>query len=166
MDPYDIVTTAPERVETLRHQQDQLIAGRRLAMMFPASEDGTPYRVLPLPQGMAEVEVPRVGTFHINPDYIGAGDIAAAVRTGSLNALLNLGPFSKSEIADRVCRGEHPVAVVEMAPDGHEVRAAWGTLETARQQLLYFNLTATPGHECFVTSPLHVIAARTAAPKS
>jgi hypothetical protein len=134
-------------------------------MMFPASDDGTPYRVLSLPQGMDAVTTP-IGMFHFNPAHIDAQTVLWAASNGKLNALLNLGPFSKSEIADRVVSGEHPIAVVEIGPDGHEVRAAWGTLETAKQQLHYFNLTKSPGHECFVTSPLHVIAARVAPPKS
>lgn len=146
--------TVPESRATLSYQREQLIAGNRKAMLYHRSQEP-----LPLPDGMAEHDTP-VGLFHYNPAECPVLFIDSMVRAGLLNLVLNLGPHSKGQIAARLARGEPDIAVVEMAPDGMEVRAAWGTIRTAEEQLAYFTKTATPGHTCFVTSPAHVIAAR------
>lgn len=160
MDALDLFTV-PEARETLALQYDQLLRGIRVAMLFPGimqEPDG-----LELPVGFAGMVTP-IGIFYFDPRIVSPDELRRGLAGGYLNCFLNLGEYSKADIAARIAkRGEHGVAVVEASPEGTEVRAAWGTIETANNQLRYFEETKTPGHVCFVTSPLHVIAARLAA---
>lgn len=125
----------PESRKTLLVQQQQLIAGKRPAQMFPI---GT--AELPLPTGMARYQNHR-GIFHYDPLQVSAGEVAACSRNGRENEILMLGPFSKPEIAHRVIDGENPICVIEETPNGLEIRSAAGTDETAEEQIIYFEAT-------------------------
>jgi hypothetical protein len=157
------VCTVPEARETFSLQRDQLVAGLRFAMLFPCLPDGSAraHDIALPPRFFAHYFTPA-GLFYYHTAFVTREELDRAVEGGYLNCFLNLGPYNKRDVATRVAEGEHGIAVVEAAPDGTEVRCAWGTLQTAEEQLAYFQETKTPGHECFVTSPLHVIAARLA----
>lgn len=130
----------PETYATLMAQQRQLLAGRRPAQMFPV---GTP--ALPLPGGnIGLIALPR-GIFHYDPKRLTVARIAALSKDGRENEILNLGPFSKPEIAERVMAGEFPAFVAEFLPGVIELRLAGGTLQTIDAQRDYFEATKEPG---------------------
>lgn len=144
----------PEDPEGLAAQQDQLLEGDRDAQMFPP---GTPE--LPLPEGMERFANGR-GAFHFNPKAMGVADVAGASAAGRENELLDLGPFSKEDIAGLVAKGEHPLVVVERTPDGTEVRAALGTESTVPQQLEAMEKAKSPGNRVVVEDLFSVLKQR------
>lgn len=138
MTAIDTGVCAPECVATLLIQQRQLVEGRRVAQMFPL---GT--CELPLPHDCERMENAR-GVFHFRPEKITAQGIRSMSANGCENLFLNLGPFSKSEIAVRAMAGETVTCITEFAPGGVEVRCAAGTDGTAAEQLAYFESTKEP----------------------
>jgi len=133
----DTGMNAPESIETLIEQQRRLINGNRAVQMFPA---GT--KELPMPQNMLRAENLR-GVFHYNPNLITEQRLQELSAIGRENEFLELGPYSKAEILQRVAAGEEPMAVVEYTPDGTEVRAALACTSTVAEQAEYFNRTKT-----------------------
>ena len=153
----DAPQTIPESEATLKAQQQDLLAGRRPAQMFPS---GTPE--LPTPQGMGRTQTPE-GVFHYDPSKLNETAIHAAVKSDKVNDILNLGPISKNEVMHRVQQfGEKPVTVVERGPDGTELRAAAGTEKTAPVQLAYMYRTQTPGSSIKIEDIRQTLAQRTA----
>lgn len=130
----------PESDATLMYQRAQLIAGKRDVQMFPL---GTPE--LPIPSDFARHQNAR-GVFHFRPDAISAETIEALSSEGRENELLNLGPISKPDVANRLLAGESLLCVTEYSPDGVEVRSAAGTDKTAAEQRDYFERTKEPGN--------------------
>jgi hypothetical protein len=106
--------------------------------MFPI---GTPE--LPLPDGMKRV-VNHRGVFHYNPDKISEKDVLELSLYGHENEYLELGPFSKPEIATRLKHGEEFITIAEYTPAGVEVRTAAGTNKTIAVQKEYFERTKEP----------------------
>ena len=153
----DYGRTTPESPKTLQIQQDQLVNGDRQAMLFPANAAAE----LPLPPGMARTVTPD-GIFHFDPNKVAPEQIAKASQDGTLNSVLNLGPYSKNEVMARTAQGEKPLVVVERAPDGTEIRAAAGTDQTAADQLAYFNSSKAPDSTVGVEDPQAVIQRRLA----
>jgi len=146
--------TMPESPDTLEAQQDQLEAGDRPAQMFP---NGSPE--LDLPEGMERAETPN-GVFHYDPDQVSHEGVQGLSGQGRENELLNLGPFSKQDIMQRLKLGEQPVAIVERAADGTEVRSAMGTTTTAPIQIQAMEQTKSPGSRIVVEDPRDIIAGR------
>lgn len=151
----DTGLNVPESIETLKAQQQQLIEGRRPAMMFPAKTQ----EALQLPEGFERLETPR-GIFHFDPDQITAEQIQAASAAGKENEILGLGPVSKPEAMARAAQGDPLVSVTERAPDGTEVKGALATKATADQVRKALQADATPGNEIAVESPEDTILAR------
>lgn len=144
----------PETDDTLLAQQDQLISGNRRAHMFtPGSME------LPVPRGMSRLETEN-GVFHYNPQALDEDTINSAVADGRENELLDLGPFNKNDIMERLQRGEQPVAIVERTPQGVEVRAAAGTTQTAPVQLAAMSKTKSPGNTVSVERIQDVLGKR------
>lgn len=146
--------TMPESPRTLKLQQRQLQAGHRRVQMFP---HGTPE--LPMPRGMMRTKNVN-GTFHYNPSRIDENEIHRLSTAGRENEMLDLGPYSKDDIAKRMRGGEVPVAVVERHPDGTEARAAVGTHATADRQMAAMNRTKSPGHIVRIEDPRETIGHR------
>jgi len=144
----------PESLKTLLAQQAQLKAGKRHVQMFPAG-----LKELPLPDGIARHQNSR-GVFHYRPDAIGVYAINHLSATGRENEFLNLGPFDKTEIAARMERGEDLIAVVEIDPEGVEVRAAAGTPSTAPEQVAYFAKTKDDANTIVVLDMVQLLARR------
>lgn len=130
----------PESVETLKIQQSQLMRGKRVAQMFPI---GT--TELNLPVGF-ERHVNARGVFHFNPATFSKDLIDALSSIGRENAFLNLGPYSKNEIAHRVAKGEKVTCISEFTPSGVEVRCAAATDKTLPEQAAYFESTKEDGN--------------------
>ena len=86
------------------------------------------------------------GSFHYNPEEIKPAAIEQASASGDENQLLGLGSHNKADLLARVARGEKPVAVVERAPDGTEVRTAAGTEGTAAEQLAAMDKAKSKGN--------------------
>lgn len=145
--------TTPEPDDTLQAQQAQLLSGDRSAQMFPT---GTPE--LPLPNGMQRTEGVS-GVFHHVADISPATVQGLSVQ-GRENELLDLGPYSKPEIMQRIAQGEHPVAIVERSPEGVEVRAAVGTAQTAQAQLAAMHRTKSPRNTISVEDLSGVLSGR------
>lgn len=138
MSAIDTGICAPESVLTLLRQQLQLTRGVRDVQMFPA---GT--AELPLPDGFARHQNAR-GVFHFRDGKITAARIEALSADGRENLLLNLGPYSKSDIAERARRGETVTCIAEFTPAGVELRCAAGTDGTIAAQRAYFEETKEP----------------------
>jgi hypothetical protein len=145
----------PEPMATLLMQQERLTSGKRCAQMFPK---GTPE--LPLPTGMARIETPR-GIFHFNAGKISADHIRRLSKSGRENVILELGPYSKSDVVERLEAGEKFVVIAEYMADGTELRAAAGTETTAPIQRMYFERTKADG-STIISGPLPPRIARRA----
>lgn len=139
MTAIDTGICAPETYATLLAQQRQLIDGLRVVQMFPA---GTPE--LPLPQNCERYANHR-GIYHFDPMRIDLDRIKKLSREGRENEFLNLGPFSKSDIARRARAGEIVTCITEYTADGIELRCVAATLDTVREQTAYFEATREPG---------------------
>lgn len=135
---FDTGKCAPECLETLLIQQKQLVKGTRRVQMFPL---GT--LELVLPEGFVRHQNFR-GVFHFNPEEITSDEIDLAGLQGTENTFLNLGPFSKADIAKRVKRGEKVTCISEFTFDGIEVRCAAATEKTIPRQREYFERTREP----------------------
>lgn len=121
----DTGKNVPESKQTLIAQQEQLLAGRRPAQMFPVGTEE-----LPLPDGLKRVETPR-GVFHFNPQIVTEDDILTASKAGRENDVLAMGPVSKADTDARAGAGEPRVAVTERTPEGAEVKTVSATAGTA-----------------------------------
>lgn len=145
----DTGRNVPEFIETLLHQQNELMTGERFVQMFPA---GTPE--LPKLIGTARYVNDR-GVFHYWPHKISEDLIEYHSSRGCENLILRLGPYSKGQIAERL--KQHPdetlVFITEYSPIGVEVRSACGTNITAEEQRIYFETTKTPGNTIIVGDP-------------
>jgi hypothetical protein len=128
----------PEPRATLAIQQRELLAGIRNVMAF--KEGGAP---LPLPEGFERM---RFGpdTYDFNPKVYRSAQIIELIQADRIGEALRLGPITKTEAVQRREAGEEPVAVVERTPQGIEVRAAMGTIQTAPEQTAYFMKTQNP----------------------
>lgn len=135
MDHDDTGINITESLETLRIQQRQLIAGKRHAQMFPSG-----FRELPIPPAMERHQNGR-GVFHFRPSEIDSATIDRLSAEGRENEMLLLGPFNKTDIAERMAAGEELLTLVELTADGTEVRAAAAVASTLPRQLPYFEET-------------------------
>lgn len=126
---------APESLQTLVLQQDQIVRGRRDAQMFPG---GT--LELPVPIG-CERYANRRGVYHFRniPPQV----VKVLSEQGRENEILLLGPFSKYDIALRLRGGEELTYITEYV-SGIELRCAIGTNGTIDQQREYFEKTKEP----------------------
>jgi hypothetical protein len=135
----------PESEQTLTRQQRQLVEGRRYVQMFPM---GT--KELPLPDGLVRCSNNR-GAFHFQPSKITPEEIDRLSDQGRENEFLNLGPYCKFDVADRIQRhGEILSCITEYAHDGVELRSAAATDRTIPEQLAYFERTKEPGSKIVV----------------
>jgi hypothetical protein len=139
MTAIDTSVCAPESLETLLLQQIQLIRRTRNVQMFPC---GT--LELDLPPGAARYQNIR-GIYHFWPDEISAQRIEELSSEGRENEFLKLGPFSKSDIAARALAGEQVTCVTEFSKAGVELRCAAATVDTALEQIRYFERTKEMG---------------------
>lgn len=140
-----------ESLQTLLLQQSRLLAGIRSVQMFPT---GT--KPLLLPHGMKQVKNER-GIFHYNPRTISEEEILRLSANRLENWLLELGPYSKDDIVERVFRGERLIVIQEVTEDGTEVRSAVGTERTLPEQKVYFQNTCQTGNKIVVDIPERVI---------
>lgn len=138
MSAIDTGICAPESVATLLRQQSQLQHGARNVQMFPT---GT--AELPLPDGFFRHQNAR-GVFHFRAESITAATIDALSNEGRENLFLNLGPYSKSDIALRARAGEKVTCITEFTQTGIELRCAAGTDKTIDEQRAFFARTKEP----------------------
>jgi hypothetical protein len=138
-----------ESLVTLFIQQAELISGIRFVQMFPA---GT-FELL-CPQGLRRFENER-GVFHFWPEAIKSIQIERLSRQGRENLFLRLGPYSKTDITERLENGEQVVFITEYTMGWTEVRSAVGTTKTVEEQLSFFNKTKSPSNQIMVGIPPH-----------
>lgn len=154
----DTGKNTPEAEATVHAQIKDLVDGKRAVVMFPRGTK-PPER----PAGIGLIDNAR-GTFWYDPDKIDSDEIKAKSAEGRENELLGLGPYSKPEIDARVAQGEKPVTVVERAPDGTELKAAYGTEQTAPEQIAAIEKDKAPGSTVAVEPIEKTIGARKAKP--
>lgn len=147
----DTGKNVPETVQTLCAQQQQLLAGRRLAQMFPL---GT--RELPLLKKFERVVTER-GVFHFNPSLVAEREVRWWSSLRRENLLLGLGPYNKDDVASL---GEPVLVITERTPEGVEVKAAAGTRSTLLAQVSVLEKLKTPGNAIAVEDPSAVLAKR------
>jgi hypothetical protein len=150
----DTGTNIPEIGRTLLAQQAQLLTGRRQVQMFPAG-----LSELPLPHGF-ERHQNRCGVFHFHPSAISTDKIDELSASGRENEILNLGPYNKSDVIERMESGESLVAVAEIDPDGLEIRAAAGTASTLPEQIRYFEATKEEANMVAIIDMAELLARR------
>ena len=85
---HDTGMNIPETLSTLKEQQKQLIAGLRIAQMFPVKS-----QEITLPEGFKRVVTDR-GVFHFNPDLVTEKEV------------VNLNEIAKEECMNLVVGGE------------------------------------------------------------
>jgi hypothetical protein len=150
--------TVEEAPDTIAAQQQALVEGKRRVVMYP---DGT--KPASPPKGSKRFKIEGQGVFDYNPAKITTEEIKAAVKAGTLNELLDLGPVNKEAVAESAAAGATPVAVVERTPGGTEVKAAAGTTETAPEQISALEATkAEPDNAVAVEDPRAVVDERAA----
>jgi hypothetical protein len=98
--------------------------------------------------------------FHFRPEEISSSQIESLSRIGRENEILNLGPFSKADIVDRVNAGEQPLCLTERAASGTEIRSASATASTIPVQRQYFETTREPDSSIEVRGLVDVLAQR------
>lgn len=123
---------APESLDTLVLQQDQLIRGKRDAQMFPI---GT--LELPIPSGCERYGNDR-GIYHFR--NMPVARVMELSEQGRENEILLLGPFSKYDVALRIRDGEELTYITEYVAS-IELRCAIGTSGTIDRQREYFEET-------------------------
>ena len=149
-----------ETAATLAAQQEQLLAGRRAAQMFPVDAQGNVTNELPLPEGMQRLETER-GVFHYNPQQITADEIFSASAKGAENRALNLGSTSKPEAEAAAAQNNEPlVTVTERTPEGTEVRSAVINQSAAEKTTAEMQAGLTPGNSLVVETPEKTLAGR------
>lgn len=72
---------------------------------------------------------------------------------GRENEFLNLGPYSKNDVAQSMLEGAELTFITEYTSFGVEVRCAAGTNKTANAQREYFEMTKEPGNMVVVGAP-------------
>ena len=153
-------TFVPEAPETIAAQQQALVAGTKKAVLYSADQ---PVPEMPdgnVVRGKFKVDG-KVVTIDFNPKLTDFGKIQKAIKQNKLNELLELGPVNKQQVAESASAGAAPVAVTERTPDGTEVKAAAGTVETAPDQVQALEETkTTPENTIMVEDPEAVIAER------
>lgn len=155
MTAIDTGLCTPESDATLRVQQRQLTDGRRDVQMFPSGTSE-----LPLPDGFARHHNAR-GVFHFHPGRISAAALEQLSANGRENEFLNLGRFSKADVAHRILDGEQLTCITEYTPHGIEIRSAAGTDGTIELQRAYFEATQEPGSRIVIGAfPVRVRLAR------
>lgn len=155
MTALDTGICTPESDATLRVQQRQLTGGRRDVQMFPTGTSE-----LPLPGGFARHRNAR-GVFHFCPAKISVAAIEQLSANDRENEFLNLGRFSKADVAHRILGGERLTCITEYTPEGVEIRSAAGTDGTIDLQRAYFEATQEPDSRLVIgTFPDRVRLAR------
>lgn len=125
----------PESEATLLYQQRLLGEGKRAVQMFPKGTEE-----LPLLPGFERTENER-GVFHFNPEKITEKEILRLSAERKENLLLDLGPYNKADIVDRLKKGSKLVMVTEYTPEMVEARTAATTSCVLGELLGYFELT-------------------------
>jgi hypothetical protein len=157
-DKLDTGKNVPESEATLKAQQEQLLAGRRQAQMFPKGS-----RELPLPEGMQRTETER-GVFHFDPGSgLTAEKIAALSADGRENEIIGYGSQSKQDVEARAAKGDPRVTVTERTPEGVEVKAVLSTRGTAEEIAAQLEKSKTPGNRIAVEPVERVPAERKSA---
>lgn len=154
--------TVQESDATLNEQRAALTEGKRRAVFYP---DGTKPASKADGPNIKRIKVEGTGIFDYDATKITPKELREAAKAGRLNDVLDLGPVNKEEAAESAAAGNPPVAVVERTPEGTEVKAAAGTMETAPDQVTALEATkAAPENTVATEAPEQVIAERVAAP--
>jgi hypothetical protein len=149
-----------ETTATLAAQQEQLLAGRRPAQMFPVDAQGKVTNELPLPEGMKRLETER-GVFHYNPQQITADEIFSASAQGAENRALALGSTSKPEAEAAAQANNEPlVTITERTPQGTEVRSSVINRSAAKKTQAEMQPGLTPGNRLTIETPEQTLAGR------
>ncbi|HEY1093028.1 MAG TPA: hypothetical protein VGE47_18150, partial [Burkholderiaceae bacterium] len=159
--PEETIPTVPESPETIEAQRGALQAGTRMAVLYPW---GTSIPTEFTGTRIRRAHIPSLGIIDYDSRKISGADLRALIKFGKLNEVLGLGPASKADVAQSAAAGSPEVAVTERQPDGTEVKAAAGTVETAPAQVeALTQMVAQPENTVQVETPEAVIEDRVAA---
>ncbi len=101
----------PEAESTLKTQQDEMLNGKRSAMLFTPGE-----KPLELPKDFAAINT-DAGVFHYNPEKISADEIKTAVKENRIGDILDYGISKKPDVNNL-----HSI-VVRRDKDGKEIES-------------------------------------------
>lgn len=146
--------TKPENVATLKTQQDEMVAGKRPAMLFTPGD-----RELPVPDGFARMKT-KEGVFHYDPEVIEPAEIALAVDQGTIGDVLNYGISAKPDLT------EPHTAVVRRDAQGNEIEAVVTDQTHLSQVLARQGERAEPGQTIATESPETVLQRRDESPNA
>lgn len=161
----DTLPTVPEAPATIENQNAALLdpKNKRKAVFIPNSSYEAGEVQEPEGRTIKRVVLPEGILFYNTAKGYTANDIRALYKSGRLGTVLGLGEFTKADVAASAAQGNPPVAVTERTPDGVEVKAAAGTVETAPEQMAALEAEAAPENTVQVEAPQNVIAQRLAA---
>lgn len=158
----DTAPAEPESPETLAFQREALIRGEKRAVLYPYGS------VVPPEVSDKKIRrtvIPGVGVLDhriVGKNSITVSDVRSLAKFGKLNEVLELGPYTKADVQQTIDEGAQPAAVVELAPDGTEVKAVSASTVTAPEQIAALETTKTsPENTVTVTTPEQVLAERT-----
>jgi len=154
--------TVPEAPQTLQEQAAALVdpKNKRRAMYVPdESAEG-----FDIPSGKRiGAAVVDGGVVYYDKTMYTKSEIKRLEKEGRLGTVLGLGNYNKAQVQETVDAGAEPVAVTERTPEGVEVKAAYGSTETAPEQIAALEATKTPGNEIALEPPQQVLDQRVAA---
>lgn len=148
----DSLRPTPEKPITLQTQQQEMVDGKRDAMLFtPGTTE------LPVPEGFDRLKT-SAGIFHYNPDEIEPEEIKLAVDQGSIGDILDYGISSKPDLT------QPHTAVVRRDAQGNEIESVVTDQYHLPQVLSKVGERTEPGQTVATESPEQVIQQRTTPP--
>lgn len=101
----------PESANTLKTQQDEMISGKRSAMLFTNGEEQ-----IPLPEGFKSVKT-TAGVFQYDPKKFTVSQIKKAVKDEKIGDILDYGISKKPDI------NKPQIAIVRRDKNGNEIES-------------------------------------------
>ena len=157
----DTLPTVPESEDTIAAQNKALLDPKnpRKAVFIPYGNDHGE-----APTGATVVMIPtNEGILYLNTKKgLGVKGAQTLLAKGQLGQVLGLGTFTKADVAKSAAKGKKQTVVTERTPEGVEVKAAAGTIETAPTQLKELDAIKGEGNTVQVEDPAKVLAERLA----
>lgn len=136
----DTAPTVPEAPATLIQQGKDLVdrGNKRKAVYIPRETLATIGEdEVPMGKNVYSVRLPNGGMlfWNVSKIMLGKKDVLGLYKDGNLGQILGLGPFTKSDVAESVARGNSEQTIVERTPDGTPVKEVASTPELQDQQM-------------------------------
>lgn len=136
----DTAPTVPEAPATLIQQGKDLVdrGNKRKAVYIPRETLATIGEdEVPMGKNVYSVRLPNGGMlfWNVSKIMLGKKDVLGLYKDGNLGQILGLGPFTKTDVAESVARGNPAQTIVERTADGTPVKEVASTPELQDQQM-------------------------------